>query len=82
MTPEQNLIAALKEAITAIRRMHNETPLHVCPESTIEKWLAVRVTCRTCDGGGRVCLHSWSLEQLVECQTCGGSGKRLLKDVI
>lgn len=81
MTPEQNLIAALKEAIALIREHDARTSTN--SDESIEKWLAVRVTCKACDGEGQYYHGSWvDCTAMAPCQPCNGTGKRPLREVI
>lgn len=85
MTTEQHLIATLKEAIEAIREHdeHERTGCGALGDDLIEKWLAIRVRCRTCDGYGQIKAEYWQEDSpFVRCQTCNGTGKRPLSEVI
>lgn len=78
MTPEQNLIAALKEAINAIHKHDDEgdSPCFVVDSDAIAKWLAIQVTCPKCEGSctDRRGRHG--------CRPCKGIGNVPLSEVI
>ena len=81
MTPEQNLIATLKEAIAEVRE-HNSEYQHVTPDATIEKWLDILATCQKCHGQGNIYHEGWSKNGAPVCSPCNGTGKRPLREVI